>query len=189
MKLSITVQGNVPDYLAKKALQYPKATSSALNKMAAQVKTKASTLVRAEITASKASVDKTFKIRSATPQRLEAALISSGRNMSLVPFGASQTAGGVTISNPGTFIKSGYIPHAFIATMASGRVGVFLRRSSAHRRPSTQDGRIRDLPIFQITAPSVPTLMKSSKIWPQLQSLITEKLPALVAHEIEFFGR
>jgi hypothetical protein len=65
-----------------------------------------------------------IKVRQATPSTLEIRLAASLQRLPLIDFKARQTGRGVS-ANTGGGRKTN--PHAFIATMTSGHVGVFAR--------------------------------------------------------------
>lgn len=76
---------------------------------------------------------------------VSARIVATGARIGLYKFRARQTKTGVTARLPG---GAGMYPGAFIATMASGHVGVFKRR-----------GQTR-LPIVELFGPSVPKVFE-----------------------------
>ncbi|WP_080436323.1 hypothetical protein [Burkholderia ubonensis] len=94
------------------------------------------------------TIRKTLSATRATPARLIAALTATGRPIPLINYGARQTTKGVTVR-----VKNGSktLRHAFIATMASGHIGVFERVGTGHKRV-TRNGRAywSGLPIREL---------------------------------------
>ncbi|MEW6511868.1 MAG: phage tail protein [Bacteroidota bacterium] len=184
------IETRTSDSLQKLAERFPKAAVSALNKTGARLKTEASRIVRKEYRAKKSGVDKTFKVSKATRDRPVVVFRSTGRRLSLTDFGARQTRTGVTVAmKRGIRIK---YPHAFIATMPSGHTGVFIRSdisSEQFKKRKSKSSMRHGLPIIQITGPSVPTILGSQKTRERLTQFVKDTLPALLRHEIEFFGR
>lgn len=81
-----------------------------------------------------------IRINLATATRHAASLSASPKRLPLEKFGANQTARGVTYRNQGGRKR---IDHAFLATMASGHRGAFLRKGKAR------------LPIRELFGPSI----------------------------------
>lgn len=192
MRMSVEVRQN--DKMFQLSRQYPKAAASALTKLSQQLKTEASKVVREELRITKKGVDKTFQVIPARPTNLVSIMKSTGKRTNLVDFNARQMKAGVkaTIATG----KQVMYPHAFIATMKSGHIAVFLRRTSATHRKVKKYKRIGDhkwgrtqLPIFEVTGPSIPTILASPSVKARLQQFIKTKLPELLKHEIEFFQR
>jgi len=185
--MRITVDTRTDDRMKQIAQQFPKATASALNKMGKQVKTYGSELVRAQIKASKRSVDKTFKIIPATPDRPVVVVKSTGRAIALVPPHATQTTTGVTVR----LTRLARIRHAFIATMPSGHQGTFMRfgpkRQMTRGRHEMADYKRQA--IFELTGPSVPSLLGSPTYRKYIKDFVKRHLPDILKHEINFWNR
>ncbi len=84
-------------------------------------------------------------------------LVAKAKPLPLIAFGARQTTSGVSVEV--TKGKRATVAHAFLATMASGHKGVFMRRGP--KRIATKGGHMgkRRQPIFEaFTASVAPTL-------------------------------
>lgn len=159
------------------------AAARALNKMADQAKTAAAREVRSAGYNLKASVIKAqMRVKRATPGQLTASVVASGRPIPLIQYGARQTGRGVSVS-----VQKGrkVIAGAFIATMRSGHVGVYVRESGGKHVKVKKGGKAswHELPIRQLFGPSVPDALANKAVQDALQTLVAEKLPRLIEHE------
>lgn len=119
------------------------AISRALNRTAHALPTEVTRLVRRDYHVPAGRVRRTFSVRTASPQSLEATVRSNGRPIGLYHFSARKGADGVTAA-----VMRGRKPVAdgsFIAKMRSGHVGVWMRRS---------DGK-----LFELFGPGVPQMV------------------------------
>lgn len=127
-----------------------------------------------------------FPPRGETPARLIAALTAKGRPIPLIDYGARQTTNGVTVR-----VKNGRktLKHAFVATMASGRAGVFERVGTGHKRV-TRNGRAywSGLPIRELYGPSVPDALGNAAVQKSIDGLIDSRYPAILSHEIDWIA-
>jgi minor tail protein Z (GPZ) len=101
--------------------------------------------------------------------KMSARIVASGARIPLYRFKARQTRTGVTARLPG---GSGTYPGAFIATMPTGHIGVFKRKTS------------KSLPIKERFGPSIP------KVFEKFMSLGLqrgqEQLIKNLLHEMKF---
>lgn len=111
-----------------------KAISRSLNRTIVTVRTHASRKVREELTLKAKDVKKELSVRRARRGGLEASVAVSVTATGLIKYRARQTARGTTfqVKRQGGRKR---LPHAFIAKMASGHVGVFTRRQGVPRNP------------------------------------------------------
>lgn len=105
----------------------------------------------------------------ASGDRMAATIVATGARIALYKFRARQTRTGVTAKLP---TGAGTYPGAFIATMASGHVGVFKRKGSARK------------PIFELFGPSVPKVF--DKYMPLGLARGQEQLVKNLVHELRF---
>ncbi len=125
----------------------PAIAARAINRTAAAERTQAKRAIAADTGLRAKDVDAALQLERATPNRLQATVSVSGRRIPLIAFGArgpepSRGRGrGVSYSLPK---GRGRHPQAFIATMKSGRRGVFVRTTP------------RRLPITELYGPSLP---------------------------------
>ena len=191
--ITVNVRTNAADVamemLAGARDMQDKAMASALNKMAAQVKTAASREVRAAGYNLKAEIiKKGIKVRRASPGNLRASVVASGRPIPLIQYGARQTAKGVTVS-----VLKGrkLIKGAFIATMPSGHRGVFVREAGGKHKKVNRGGKAswHELPIRELFGPAVPDGLANKAVQQALQQLITEKFPAILQRESAWLSR
>ena len=125
-----------------------KAIYRSLNRTIVGVKVNAARAVRDELTLKIKDIKKDLAIRRAPAHGLEAALDIAIRATGLIKFRARQTARGTTVQ---VKRRSGRkrLPHAFIARMKSGHVGVMTRAKGIGRLPidelfSTAPGQYLD---------------------------------------------
>lgn len=160
-----------------------KATVSALNKLANQVKTAASKEVRAAGYNLKAArIKDALRITRATQGSLRAVVTASGKPIQLIEYDAKQTSAGVTVKVMGSrkLIKGG-----FIAMMPSGHKGVFVKKPGSKHKKVNKGGKAswHQLGIQQLWGPSIPNALANTKVRDALQALIVEKFPGILEHE------
>lgn len=103
-----------------------KAAISALNRTAQQVKTAANRKIREKYSFQARVVAQSLKVARSQFARLEVSVISEGKRIRVIDASARQTPRGVTVL---IGKQRKLITSAFIATMKSGHVGVFSRRT------------------------------------------------------------
>lgn len=172
-----------------------KAAASALKKVAQQARTEASSAIRERFNIKKGDVDKKIEVKEGRQDRnnLTATLYITGKGISLTYFGAKERRGPKVISRKGIkvlkrqpkgaqgvqvkIMKDGKIttlPHAFIATMKSGHVGVFIRKGK---------GRT---PIIEKRLVSIPTLFKQKTVMERVEQRINEQWPKVFQQEMNY---
>lgn len=154
----------------------PLAITRALNRSAASGKTVMVRAMAQDVGMKVGDVRETVTVREARPDRLEAAIVASGKRIPLVKFSAkgpepSRGRGRGVSYRIGKVRRTN--PHAFIATMKSGHRGVFMRT-----------GRAR-LPITELHGPSLPLVFK--KQIPMALSRIREQLTKNLQHEFRYY--
>lgn len=164
----------------------PAAIARALNRSIASGKTVMVRAIAQDMGLKQADIRDKVLITPATPQRLVAQLAASRKKIPLIDFGAkgpmpSRGQGkGVTARNPG---GAGRYPHAFIATVGTGRhTGVFERRAGANRH--SKQPRFGQLPIRELFGPSLGHVF--DKYRPMGLARAEEQLVKNVAHELRF---
>lgn len=142
-----------------------------------------------------------LSVKRATWSNMTATLYITGRPISLSYFGAKQVVGATVRARLGSAIKQGkvskrmknagplpqgvmvelirgrktFMPHAFLATMKNGHIGVFTRHGKAR------------LPILEKSMVSVPSMFSSRPIKEEIQRVISEKWPGIFKHEMTYF--
>lgn len=101
-----------------------RAVPRAANRLAEQAQTAGLREVSAIYGIGPRSFEKYVTTRLAAEGEFQASITAKGRGLPLYPFAARQVAKGVSVRIKG---RRFVVPHAFIATMRSGRVGVFAR--------------------------------------------------------------
>lgn len=141
-----TNAGAVADAFRQAGGQVAKrATSRALNEVAAQAKVAAARQIRDVGYKLKISaIKKGIKVERATMASLRAAVVAYGRPIPLIEYSARETSKGVTVSvlNGRKLIKG-----AFIATLASGHKGVFVREDNAKHKKMRTNGNPKRLSV------------------------------------------
>lgn len=137
----------------------PKAASRSLNRVASRVNTIARRRIAKQIGIQQKKIKGGFKIQKASWRRLVASVTGSGKPIPAIRFkGTRQLKKGVKSEAFG----GGTIKGAFIATMPSGRRGVFIRKTR------------KRLPIRQTYGPSVPNAMVTDEVERAMDSTANE---------------
>ena len=198
MELNINSAKLTPAKMVALGQQFPKATASALNRTAQQAKTEASRLVRERYNIKKSDLDRGIKPgKRATAQTLTASVRASGRRPALIDFGArgSMPARRKTVGVSVEVVKGRRLNVAgsFLAIMKSGHRGVFVK---SWKKPLRREKRIRDgkqyttqLPIEELTGPSVPQMFFSQKVYGKLKQFVNDALPKNLASAINFMKK
>lgn len=155
------------------------AVARGINRTADSARTAVVRVIAAELGVKVSDVRAAVIVEKATAQNLEATFRASGRRIPLIDFKArgpepSRGKGqGVTARLPG---GAGRYPHAFIATVGSGRHrGVFQRKGLAKR-----------LPIVELRGPSIwQAFDKHRQV---AVDRAQETLASNIAHELDFAG-
>jgi len=175
--------------------QYRDAASNAMGKLAAQAKTEASRVIRDKYNIKKSDLDPKINIERAGSDNLVAVLRATGRPIDLTYFGAKQLTAqnqvitrkvgrqlkraskmgqGVTVQ----ILKHGpptYLPHAFIATMPNGKIGVFTR---------TGKGKT----IMNKAMVTVATMFGGKDTTASITALIEAKWPEIFKNSAQYIG-
>jgi hypothetical protein len=173
--------------LGATAIGSTEAITRALNKTAITARAQAARSIRDVGYGIKvSSVKGSISIRRATSQDLKAVVTATGRPIPLIAYGARQTSKGVSVN-----VKNGRkeIAHAFIATMASGHKGVFVRTGNTHKRVVRGGkGSRSGLPIKELFGPSIPTAFFNAKVQDAVKTAIDERFPVVLRQELKYVG-
>lgn len=170
---------NVQDFVAgldQLGARGPAVVARAINRTAAAERTQAKRAIAADTGLRAKEVDDALRLQPATTTRLTATISVSGRRIPLIAFSArgpepSRGKGrGVSYRLPK---GRGRHPNAFIATMKSGRRGVFVRTTPQR------------LPIVQLHGPSLPKSFETTYLGTAPERAHATMLKNL-AHEISF---
>lgn len=154
--------------------QVPKVISRAINRAAHVGRAQATRSVRENYNIKHRDVSSTIKVRTASPDNLNANIRSSGAPMKLMKFRVSpnspKKAKQVTVG-----VKKGSrkkIKGAFVAGMNSGHVNVFTRVSKPR------------LPIRGHYGPSVPQMIGNESVVSVVENKTYQELDSRLDHEI-----
>jgi hypothetical protein len=151
-----------------------RAISRALNKTAANVRTAASTAIRAKRSLSASTVRKALAIKQANPNRLVATLSVTGRPIPLKEYRANQTKRGVTVLvSPG---KRKLVEHA-------GNKAFFIQKIGGH--VFARQGKQR-LPVKKLYGPSLPATFLNEEVRRAWTAAAQDALPKRLTEEIRF---
>lgn len=165
------IDRNLPRLMAR----FPFAVARALNRAADSAKVAMSREIARDMGLKVSTVKEQIHVSQATTARQSTHLSVTGKRIPLIDFHArgpepSRGRGtGVRARLPG---GRGHYPRAFIATMASGHRGVFLRRGKAR------------LPIVELHGPSLPLVF--TKYFEVGKARGIEALQTNLAHELRF---
>lgn len=156
--------------------QYParvtRATMRALNRALTSGHAELARLVSKDMGLKVGDVKAAIKSTEATTSRLEVKLAASAKRMPLSKFGARQTKKGVSYNLGAGGGGRKVLAHAFLATVGSGHVGVFTRKTKAR------------LPIDQKYGPSIGGVL--ARYRQQGIAKMRETFEARLAHELKF---
>ncbi len=156
-----------------------RAEVSANKKVAAQVKTAISKDARQKYNLKVATVNKFVKVGRGKGRT--AVIKISSRGIGLGNYGAIQKREGVSVK----VIKPRgrkVIKSAFIQTMASGHVGVFVRKVIG-------GSKVGRYPIKYLYGPSAREIFKIKNTLPLVKKIVAEKLPKIYANAVEFYNK
>lgn len=181
-----------------------KAIASALNRVSAMGKTKASAQIRARYRIKKQDLDKRMGTNKASYKHLRAQIWSHGVPIPVHLFKYKQMKKGVRVTILG---RTSVIPHAFVATMRNGHKGVFARghygpsgfihrtsrstRGRYHRKKGST-GRMQlqnDLPITQLTTVSQGPMFSHPTVIEPVMHRVEDMLGVRIAHELDVLLR
>lgn len=154
----------------------PKAMANAINRAAETARTEAARKVREKYYIKHGDVISTIRITKASPDNLEASVVSRGSPIALSKFRITprqpQPRRRAPVIARVTKGGGGPIQGAFVARVGSGHIGVFNRVGPAR------------LPIVQRYGPSVPQMLGSPTVTEWVEQKATEKLNERLDHEI-----
>jgi hypothetical protein len=191
--IELTFKTNIKGFTAyvnKVAAEHEKAVVRALNKTAISARAEASREVKALGYNIKSSAIKdSFSIKKATLKNLEVVLVSTGRKITLINYGAIASKMGVSVKIKG---KRTVLRHAFIATMSNGHIGVYERVGLARTGAKAigMNGRLRrvNLPIRELYGPSIPEALSQPIVEQAIMRNIQEQFPKILKAEINFLN-
>ena len=162
------------------------ATIRAMNRVLTQGRTAAVREIRSAGYGLRASdVRSGMQLVRARPGNLEAKIVARGRPIPLIRYGARQVKDGVSVN-----VRNGrkVIQHAFIATMPTGHVGVYIRKDGAKHRKVTRGTRVvwTELPIRELYGPSVPDTLANAAVQDALQRLVEERFPQVLDAQLAY---
>jgi hypothetical protein len=166
-----------------------KATTRAINKVAAQGKTAAAREIKQEYQISTRVISRSISLRRAGRGVLQAVIAAQGGPLPMIAFQARQSKLGVTIKVKGRSIT---VPHAFIKSMKSGHQGVFARGGykGSMRRTGESFGRFKfgrgRLPIGELFTMSVPNGFSNKVVQDKVMARVREQFPKVLAQEINY---
>ena len=180
------------DDLAK---AFPVAAIRALNRTGRAAEVQANREIRRTWNISRAEVDKAISHRVSGVNRIskrgvmEYRIRARGGRIPWIRFNPRQTTTGVSIS-----IIRGHrkvVPHAFIQTMQSGHMGVFVRRGP--KRTTTagaykNTGILRQ-PIIERFTISVADMFGSKKVFDRLDEFVGAKLATEMNQQVSYILR
>jgi hypothetical protein len=192
MAIKVDVRGSMDRIIAdmermKREAVGP-ATVATLNKVADQVKTAASRSMRdAGYNLKVSDIKKGLTTYRATAGNLTAKVVASGKPIPLIKYAARQTGKGVSVN---VLHGRKLINGAFIATMPSGHIGVYVRQGKQHKKVM-KNGRTvwSALPIKELFGPSVPDGLANKAVQEAMQQLIEEKFPQIFEQQMKRFMR
>lgn len=175
-----------------------KALVAALNRAAEGARSDAVRKVRERYYIKAADVRDAIKIKKATPDDLAAIVHAKGSPIALSKFR-------LTPSKPPTKRRTkpiiarvvrgegGPIKGAFVARMASGHVGAFIRAGTPRRREEMfvrvggqlKKKKVKDLPIQQLYGPSLPQMLGHKSVTEFVEEQARERLESRLEHEID----
>jgi len=162
--------GHIPDSI-------PKVVARAINRAADTAKTEAAKTVRRTYYISHKDVLSTMRIYRATPNDMQAAVVSKGQVVPLAKFRMTPKKPDPRRKKPIVARvmrgSGGPIKHAFVARMKSGHVGVFWRVGK------------KRLPLEQRFGPSVPEMLNSPSTIAWVERKANEKLDERLDHEMK----
>jgi hypothetical protein len=186
--LGISVRSNAKAVIAEiNGLTYGGtrlATSRALNRAIGGVETDASREIRKTYRLKKATVDKSFSERRATPGALVAILVVSGRPLSLASFSPTQvkatrrSGGGVFVNIKGT---RKLVPGAFIQTLST-------KKGDEYQVVFKRVGKAR-YPIKALKTVDIPGVFSKDEIQAVIDAAAEERFETELHRQIAYLLR
>lgn len=154
----------------------PIATARALNKTATSAKSVAVKTVAIQIGIAQKAVRPFVQLQKASRVCLDAVLfVAKDKRLPLIKIDprAQQNATGVTYRGSGGMRRS--LPHAFIATMPSGHLGIYARKPGAAR-----------LPIRELLGPSLYYVFKQPAVQNAMEQVVKTRWSVVCEQEINW---
>lgn len=168
----------IEDY-KKKALKFPHATNSAINKVAVQTKTFISKEIRSEYNIKAALLNKNFHIEKSTWKTLRAKIEGTGAGIGLKQFGAKRTSRAIKQkSGKKRFQVQVKIKKGKPIERISGNI--FMGKKIVWERTETH-------PFERVYGPGVAAMF-NRKMQNKASIFIQNKFPAILENEIKFFN-
>jgi hypothetical protein len=168
----------------------------ALNRTATTTRGQASREIRAVYNIKASAIREQIKLIRARRDNLTALLVASGKRIPLVDFTGQILPSARTRKPVYVRVKRAggrkIVRHAFIAKMASGHIGVFLRKQpgSPNFAPVYRSGRIRsrgsDLPIAELSTLSLPQAFTNKQVLVALERVARTRFPLEFERELRF---
>jgi hypothetical protein len=159
--------------------------SRAINHTIGKTKTATNREIRSVYRLKAKDVTKSLRVTRAFPMRQFGELIASGAPLPAIAFSARQTRKGVTLNIKGL---RKLIRGAFLATMPSGKRGVFGRGNYSKDGFQFRTKRIRkkgnDLPIEEIKSVSIPSALSNNAVLNNLSKKMETEYPGRLQHEL-----
>ena len=164
MNITVKLDSREVERLLKDAPNIARKTATrTLNRTADKARVAASRTVRETYNIKAGDLNKSVKTTKASISKLETLLTITGKPVALMAFAARQTLKGVTYK----ILKAGgrvRLPHAFIATMKSGHIGVFERRTD------------KSLPIAERKFISMPSVWGSKAVMSVVERVVNAEI-------------
>jgi hypothetical protein len=140
------------------------------------------------------TMEKYVTTRLATASALEASITAKGKGFPLSMFQPRQTRNGVSVRIKDRRV---IVPHAFMATMPNGHVGVFARGAYGGKGvlvfTGSTFGRFkfgrRRLPINELYTLSPPDALSNDDVTRAMQDRVDQQAAKVLAQELAFASR
>lgn len=172
-----------------------RAIPRAVNKLIAQAETAGLRKISEVYQIGPRTMEQYVTIKLTSTVELEASITAKGIGFPLSAFNPRQTNAGVSVSIKGRRV---IVPHAFIATLRSGHVGVFARGAYAGKgrgfKPSGEAfgrflfGKAR-LPINELFTFAPPDALANDEVIAAMEDRVNEQADNVVAHELSFAAK
>lgn len=182
------VMKDLADYLR---LVVTVALPRAENKLIDQAKTAGLAQINAIYRIGPRAFDKYVTLKRASNGDLEAELTVRGRGLPLQLFSPLKTKKGVSVLIKGRRVL---IPHAFLATMKSGHVGVFARGAYGGKGKIVPTGETfgrfafgkKRFAINELFTFAAPDAFSNPDVVDAMQKRVADQASAVIEHEIAF---
>ncbi len=162
-----------------------RAVPRAMNWIGDRGRTAVSRAIRTRYTVKAKAVNNALVVIKAKPGVFEVTIRAAGRPIAIINFSARQTKAGVTVN-----VMNGrkLFPHAFLAKMPTGHVGVY------DRKPGTQLGKRGKMILNrkigkEFYGPSVPAMFSNKDMQSVITRVVDDNFSSRLTHELEFRRR